>query len=56
LPQDANLPSAQAVENLTRYAEQRRDASRAMVEGLRTNDRAQVRKALEQARQSGKRE
>lgn len=54
LPQDANLPSAQAVENLTRYAEQRRDASRAMVEGLRTNDRAQVRKALEQARQSGK--
>jgi len=54
LPHDANLPSALAAERLTRYAEQRRDASRAMVEGLRAKDQAQIRKALEQARQSGR--
>lgn len=52
LPRDANLPSAVAAERVTRYAEQRRDASRAMVEGLRAKDRVQIRKALEQARQS----
>ncbi|MBU1363267.1 MAG: rhomboid family intramembrane serine protease [Gammaproteobacteria bacterium] len=52
LPRDANLPSALAAERVTRYAEQRRDASRAMVEGLRAKDRVQIRKALEQARQS----
>lgn len=54
LPQDANLPSAPAAERLTRYAEKRRDASRAMVEGLRAGDRTKIQKALEQARQSGK--
>jgi rhomboid protease GluP len=54
LPNDANLPSASTAEHLTRYAEQRRDASRAMVEGLRARDRVQIQKALEQARQSGK--
>jgi rhomboid protease GluP len=54
LPHDANLPSASAAERLTRYAGQRRDASRAMVEGLRAKDRVQIQKALEQARQSGK--
>ncbi len=53
LPQDPNLPSAVAAERLTHYAEQRRDASRAMVEGLRAKDRDLVQKALEQARQSG---
>lgn len=53
LPQDPNLPSALAAERVTRYAEKRRDASRAMVEGLRANDRVQIQKALEQARQSG---
>lgn len=53
LPRDANLPSALAAERVTRYAEQRRDASRAMVEGLRAKDRVQIQKALEQARQSG---
>jgi rhomboid protease GluP len=53
LPNDANLPSASTAEHLTRYAEQRRDASRAMVEGLRARDRVQIQKALEQARQSG---
>jgi rhomboid protease GluP len=56
LPNNANLPSAPAAERLTRYAEQRRDASRAMVEGLRNKDRVQIQKALEQARQSGKRD
>jgi rhomboid protease GluP len=53
LPRDANLPSALAAERVTRYAEQRRDASRAMVEGLRAKDRVRIQKALEQARQSG---
>lgn len=56
LPNNANLPSAPAAERLTRYAERRRDASRAMVEGLRAKDRVQIQKALEQARQSGKRD
>jgi rhomboid protease GluP len=54
LPLDTNLPSAMTAERLTRYAERRRDASRAMVEGLRAKDRAQVQKALEQARQAGR--
>lgn len=54
LPLDENLPSAQTVEHLKHYAEQRRDASRAMVEGLRTRDKVKIRKALDQARQSGK--
>jgi len=54
LPKDANLPSALAVKRLTKYAERRRDASRAMVEGLREKDRAKVQKALEQARGSSK--
>jgi rhomboid protease GluP len=54
LPHDTNLPSALAAERLTRYAGQRRDASRAMVDGLRAKDRMQIQKALEQARQSGK--
>jgi rhomboid protease GluP len=53
LPRDANLPSAQAAQRLTRYAERRRDASRAMVEGLRAKDQSQIQKALEKARQSG---
>ena len=53
LPHDPNLPSALAAERMTRYAEKRRDASRAMVEGLRAKDRVKIQKALEQARQSG---
>lgn len=53
LPHDDKLPSAPAVEHLMNYAEQRRDASRAMVEGLRARDKAKFQKALEQARQSG---
>ncbi|MBS1130518.1 MAG: Rhomboid-like protein [Proteobacteria bacterium] len=54
LPIDGNLPSAPTVEHLKLYAEQRRDASRAMVEGLRARDKTKIKKALDQARQSGK--
>lgn len=52
LPQDARLPSAQTAEHLRNYAEQQRDASRAMVEGLRARDRQQIQKALAEARKS----
>ena len=52
LPQDTRLPSAQTAEHLRNYAEQQRDASRAMVEGLRARDRKQIQKALEEARKS----
>lgn len=41
-------PSAPALENLRRYAETRRDASRALVEGLRAHNMDRVREALEQ--------
>jgi len=44
------LPSAATVASLRRYAEQRRDASRALAEGLRARDPEQIRDALEQAR------
>jgi rhomboid protease GluP len=54
LPHDPNLPSAQVADDLTRYAEQRRDASREMVDGLRAKDPLQIRRALDLARQSGK--
>lgn len=52
LPQDEKLPSAQTAERLRIYAEQRRDASRAMVEGLRARDGKRIQKALEDARKS----
>ncbi len=42
-------PSAATLANLRRYAEARRDASRALVEGLRAHDMERVRDALEQA-------
>jgi rhomboid protease GluP len=42
-------PSAAAVEALRHYAEQRRDASRELAQGLRTRDAKRVRRALEQA-------
>jgi len=54
LPQDAHLPSAQTAERLRIYAEQRRDASREMVEGLRARDGKRIQKALEDARKSRK--
>jgi rhomboid protease GluP len=54
LPNDPNLPSAQVADELARYVEQRRDASREMVNGLRARDPLRIQRALEQARQSGK--
>jgi rhomboid protease GluP len=47
------LPSAAAVEKLRRYAELRRDASRALADGLRAKDSARIRDALELARRAG---
>lgn len=52
LPDDTKLPSAQTAARLRIYAEQRRDASREMVEGLRAKDGKRVQKALESARKS----
>lgn len=46
------LPSAATVEILRHYVERRRDASRALAEGLRANKPEQIRDALEMARQS----
>jgi rhomboid protease GluP len=45
-------PSAAALARLRSYAELRRDASRALVEGLRAKDPARIRQALEQASQA----
>jgi rhomboid protease GluP len=52
LPSDSALPSSPALEILRHYAEQRRDASRALAEGLRANDPVQIRDALEQVKRS----
>ncbi len=49
---DPALPSATTVETLRRYAEMRRDASRALAEGLRAEDPQRIRDALELARRS----
>lgn len=51
----AAAPSAATLDSLRNYAELRRDASRALAEGLRANDMAQIQKALEQARQAPER-
>lgn len=48
---DAAAPSADALRSLRNYAEVRRNASRALVEGLRTKDIQQIRQALELAAQ-----
>jgi rhomboid protease GluP len=48
---DAAAPSAAALQSVRDYAEVRRDASRALVEGLRTKDLQQIRQALELAAQ-----
>jgi rhomboid protease GluP len=45
-------PSATTVDTLRRYAEKRRDASRALAEGLRARDPQQIKKAMEQASQA----
>ena len=52
LPPDPALPSAATVEILRHYAERRRDASRALAEGLRANKPEQIRDALEMEKQS----
>lgn len=52
LPSDPSLPSAQTLDQVLHYAQQRRDASRALVEGLRLRDRERVEQALEMARRS----
>jgi rhomboid protease GluP len=52
LPPDPALPSAATVEILRHYAERRRDASRALAEGLRAHKPQQIRDALEMEKQS----
>ena len=52
LPPDPALPSAAAVEALRHYAERRRDASRALAEGLRAGKTAPILDALEMERKS----
>jgi len=52
LPPNPALPSAATVEMLRHYAERRRDASRALAEGLRANEPALIRDALEMEKQS----
>lgn len=53
LPQDELLPSHPTLDRLQAYAAQRRDASRELVDGLRSRDERQIRDALERARKSG---
>jgi len=48
----AAAPSATALASLRHYAELRRDASRALVEGLRAKDQKRIREALELATQA----
>ena len=52
LPHNPALPSAVTVEMLRHYAERRRDASRALAEGLRTGKSSQIMDALEMERES----
>lgn len=52
LPLSPTLPSAATLASLRRYAESRRNASRALSEGLRAKDPQQIREALEQARRA----
>jgi rhomboid protease GluP len=52
LPHDPALPSAPTVGMLRDYAERRRDASRALAEGLRAGKPAQIMDALEMEKES----
>jgi len=52
IPPNPAMPSAATLETLRHYAEHRRDASRALAEGLRAHKPEQIRDALEMARQS----
>lgn len=51
-PHDPDLPSAARVDRLRQYAERRRDASRALAEGLRAHKPEQIRDALEMAKKA----
>ncbi len=51
---DPDAPSAAVVESLRHYAEQRRDASQALAEGLRARDAGQIREALDLAQRAGR--
>jgi rhomboid protease GluP len=53
IPPNPAMPSAAALATLRHYAERRRDASRALSEGLRAHKPEQIRDALEMAKQSG---
>lgn len=52
IPPNPAMPSAATLETLRHYAELRRDASRALAEGLRAHKPEQIRDALEMARES----
>ena len=52
---DSEAPSAAALQSLRNYAEIRRNASRALVEGLREKDLVKIREALELASQPPRR-
>ncbi|SEL17760.1 rhomboid family intramembrane serine protease [Nitrosovibrio tenuis] len=52
IPPNPAMPSAATLETLRHYAERRRDASRALAEGLRAHEPEQIRHALEMAKQS----
>lgn len=52
VPSSPGMPSSATLETLRHYAEQRRDASRSLAEGLRAHDQAQIRDALAQAKRS----
>jgi rhomboid protease GluP len=54
IPRNSAMPSGPALEILQHYAERRRDASRALAEGLRARNPGQIREALEKAQQSGR--
>lgn len=47
---DSRVPSAPAVATLRQYAQERRDATRIVVEGLRASDSQRVRQGLDMAR------
>lgn len=52
LPSKPGMPSSATLETLRHYAEQRRDASRSLAEGLRAHDPVQIRDALARAKRS----
>ncbi len=51
---DKDAPSAASLENIRRYIEIRRDASKSLVTGLRTKNLEQIESSLQQARSAAK--